>query len=575
MKGQEISPELKLAYLQILTDSVSYDQFYALHAVIDNNIVDAKDVIEQKFWQFTRSDQTLALEALLKFQSNLTLEYANGLIDTLDVNPDDYILSPDSGPDVLYEKVKICDILFQLNDFSKFAFVFELIERDSIKEITDVVIDPLIKIMQNVPAYSEVAKNILIDLVYNSNDLFTRSNALIALEKTIGIESLPILLQSFQSDSSDVNRFYILNEYLSKYSGYIDLSSILKERIYNEPAGSLRLRMAKILLYGPGGISNYNFVKNYINDESDEIIKDAITSEVEENVPRLFYEDSTLAVIIDSLISVTNQVHIINWLGDLTFSNELKNILTTAKTNLQNGDSLACRVQVKVFQDLVDNVYKDSLNSDSRFVTIEGWKFLYWNAQYILDRLPSPPVIVNADIEVIIPAMSLVNPGAFTMEVKGTGFTTNSIVYFNGNARATTFVSDSTLTAQILSTDVSTAGNYPVWVTEGTTNSDTLTYRVVSTLPQPVRPVLECVTNNGDGTYTAYFGYKNDNTVSVYIPAGSKNKFTPTPQDRGQTKVFLPGREYRVFTVNFNGSNLVWTLNGRTSTASSNSAPCN
>jgi len=280
-------------------------------------------------------------------------------------------------------------------------------------------------------------------------------------------------------------------------------------------------------------------------------------------------------VIIDSLISVTNQVHIINWLGDLTFSNELKNILTTAKTNLQNGDSLACRVQVKVFQDLVDNVYKDSLNSDSRFVTIEGWKFLYWNAQYILDRLPSPPVIVNADIEVIIPAMSLVNPGAFTMEVKGTGFTTNSIVYFNGNARATTFVSDSTLTAQILSTDVSTAGNYPVWVTEGTTNSDTLTYRVVSTLPQPVRPVLECVTNNGDGTYTAYFGYKNDNTVSVYIPAGSKNKFTPTPQDRGQTKVFLPGREYRVFTVNFNGSNLVWTLNGRTSTASSNSAPCN
>ncbi|MCO6448893.1 MAG: hypothetical protein J5I67_14765, partial [Ignavibacterium album] len=77
-----------------------------------------------------------------------------------------------------------------------------------------------------------------------------------------------------------------------------------------------------------------------------------------------------------------------NWLGDLNFSNELKNILTTAKTNLQNGDSLACRVQVKAFQDLVDNVYKDSLNTDQRFVTIEGWKFLYWNAQYILDRLP-------------------------------------------------------------------------------------------------------------------------------------------------------------------------------------------
>ncbi|MDT3695171.1 MAG: hypothetical protein ROY99_02190 [Ignavibacterium sp.] len=390
IRGQEINPILKQAYLEILSDSASYDQYYALIAVIDSNIIEAKDIIEQKFWQFARSQQSLALEALLKFKSNLTLEYAQRLMDSLDINPIDYALNSESGPDVIFEKVKICEIMFELNDFSKLDYVFELVNRDSIQEVSDIVIDPLIKIMQNVPSYSEQAKSKLIDLVYSSNDLFTRSNALIALEKSIGIESLPIILQSFQSDSSDVNRYYILNEFLSKYSENIDLSGILRERIYIEPAGSLRLRIAKILLYGPGGISNYNFVKNYINDESDEMIKDAITFEVEENLPRLFYEDSTLVVILDSLISVTNQVHIINWLGDLTFSNELKNILTTAKTNIQNGDSLACRVQVKAFQDLVDNVYKDSLNTDPRFVTIEGWKFLYWNAQYILDRLPKP-----------------------------------------------------------------------------------------------------------------------------------------------------------------------------------------
>ncbi|MFZ2863460.1 MAG: hypothetical protein WA440_01830 [Ignavibacteriaceae bacterium] len=390
IRGQEINPILKQAYLEILSDSASYDQYYALIAVIDSNIIEAKDIIEQKFWQFARSQQSLALEALLKFKSNLTLEYAQRLMDSLDINPIDYALNSESGPDVIFEKVKICEIMFELNDFSKLEYVFELVNRDSIQEVSDIVIDPLIKIMQNVPSYSEQAKSKLIDLVYSSNDLFTRSNALIALEKSIGIESLPIILQSFQSDSSDVNRYYILNEFLSKYSENIDLSDILRERIYTEQAGSLRLRIAKILLYGPGGISNYNFVKNYINDESDEMIKDAIAFEVEENLPRLFYEDSTLVVILDSLISVTNQVHIINWLGDLNFSNELKNILTTAKTNLQNGDSLACRVQVKAFQDLVDNVYKDSLNTDPRFVTIEGWKFLYWNAQYILDRLSKP-----------------------------------------------------------------------------------------------------------------------------------------------------------------------------------------
>src|SRR5262249_40905619 len=85
--------------------------------------------------------------------------------------------------------------------------------------------------------------------------------------------------------------------------------------------------------------------------------------------------------------------------------------------------------------------------------------------------------------------------------------------------------------------------------------------------------------NNGSGSYTARFGYSNLNTVSVTIPVGANNKFTPTPIDRGQTTVFLPGRQRFTFDVPFNGSNLVWSLKGpdnqnRTSTASSNSTPC-
>ena len=107
--------------------------------------------------------------------------------------------------------------------------------------------------------------------------------------------------------------------------------------------------------------------------------------------------DTTLSTnsLIDNLNDYVDSVLTYSWLGDITFSNDLKNILTTAKTILENGDSLACRVQVKAFRDLVDNVYKDSLNSDPRFVTIEGWKFLYWNAQYILDRLPEPQANPN------------------------------------------------------------------------------------------------------------------------------------------------------------------------------------
>ncbi len=91
-----------------------------------------------------------------------------------------------------------------------------------------------------------------------------------------------------------------------------------------------------------------------------------------------------------------------------------------------------------------------------------------------------------------------------------------------------------------------------------------------------ISPVLECVYDNGDGTYIAYFGYLNPNPYVVTIPVGSANKFTPNPQDRGQVTVFLTGRHNFVFEVPFDGSsgNQVWTLNGRTSTANSGSKKC-
>ncbi|MGH9568872.1 MAG: hypothetical protein ACRD4F_04500, partial [Candidatus Angelobacter sp.] len=94
-----------------------------------------------------------------------------------------------------------------------------------------------------------------------------------------------------------------------------------------------------------------------------------------------------------------------------------------------------------------------------------------------------------------------------------------------------------------------------------------------------VKPELECVVNNGNGSYTAQFGYENLNTGAVNIPVGSSNGFSPTPADRGQPTVFQPGRQRSAFSVTFDGSNLVWSLQGpdgiaRTSKASSSSSGC-
>ena len=86
-----------------------------------------------------------------------------------------------------------------------------------------------------------------------------------------------------------------------------------------------------------------------------------------------------------------------------------------------------------------------------------------------------------------------------------------------------------------------------------------------------ISPVLERITNNGNGTWTALWGWNNRNTVPVTIPIGINNRFSPAPQARGQPAVFLPGRHYGQFSTVITSS-LVWALKwpdgaGRTATA--------
>ena len=93
-----------------------------------------------------------------------------------------------------------------------------------------------------------------------------------------------------------------------------------------------------------------------------------------------------------------------------------------------------------------------------------------------------------------------------------------------------------------------------------------------------VRPILECVADNGDGSYTAFFGYRNHNDTAVDIPVGPRNKFTPSPEDRGQPTRFHPGRTPHYpnvsFGVVFDGSEIEWHLDGQKRKAKATSHAC-
>ncbi|QKK00086.1 MAG: hypothetical protein HND40_11145 [Ignavibacteriota bacterium] len=83
------------------------------------------------------------------------------------------------------------------------------------------------------------------------------------------------------------------------------------------------------------------------------------------------------------------------------------------------------------------------------------------------------------DLTSLNPSSAIVNSSGFILTVNGKGFDTVSTVYFNGQPRATTFVSDSVITAEILSSDVTAVGSFPVWVTDRYSISDTLQFSVM------------------------------------------------------------------------------------------------
>jgi hypothetical protein len=122
---------------------------------------------------------------------------------------------------------------------------------------------------------------------------------------------------------------------------------------------------------------------------------------IDEFVPLNFQESQISINKIDSLKNLKDSVISYNWLSDQSFVNELDSNLSSARSYIVAGDSNNCARQIKLFQQKVDEEYRDSLDGDNKFVTIEGWKFLYYNAQYILDRLPVPPPQYNLNINTI------------------------------------------------------------------------------------------------------------------------------------------------------------------------------
>jgi hypothetical protein len=102
---------------------------------------------------------------------------------------------------------------------------------------------------------------------------------------------------------------------------------------------------------------------------------------------------ASVSEMVDALGSFIPQCASLDWLGDQSFVTQLGQFVDQAKLSLvTTTDSLQCAQKIKQLQQVLDREYQDSSNATQAFVTVEGWRFLHYNAQYVLDRLPSTPV---------------------------------------------------------------------------------------------------------------------------------------------------------------------------------------
>ena len=136
--------------------------------------------------------------------------------------------------------------------------------------------------------------------------------------------------------------------------------------------------------------------------------------------------------------------------------------------NMVNGEikktiQLPSDGEVMCFENYPNNVY---YVKDIELPTRQVW------------NLDMDSIFNEIDLESLDPDTVDINSPTLALTIKGIGFDSVSTVYFNGQERLTTFVSDSVLIAEILASDLSVAGSYPVWVTDTWGVSDTLQFVV-------------------------------------------------------------------------------------------------
>ncbi|MCB0732479.1 MAG: hypothetical protein KDC88_15760, partial [Ignavibacteriae bacterium] len=333
--------------------------------------------------KISSDDITLQIEylkALKSINSLYTYNLTSAYLDSIDTSPQIYT------PAFLLEyKVRAIEILFSYNDYSYANLVFELLNRDKPK-LNTTAFYLLDEIAEYSPTYEQNAKNELSLIVENNSLDLYRSRALTMLFKLYGDEVYDDAILMAEQDLEATNRRIALTKIIIPLKK-ANLKTFLQTRLLNEVEETIRFTIAEKFIYLFRSPHDYYFLSEYADQESSDKNKRLVGAMLEFDFKILPDTIFSINTMIDTLLSYSNQCFSNDWLRDANFRDSLLTNLNNANNFLAVSDSVNCSNKLQAFQTSVNQVYQDSAGYYPKYVSDEGYKFLFHYAQYIIDRL--------------------------------------------------------------------------------------------------------------------------------------------------------------------------------------------
>jgi len=379
---------INVIYSQTITEERKQYLISQITNTTDQNIVfeiekykvqEAIPKLEAFFWLQEPTIRYNFLTTLKEIGSTNVTSFANPFLDSLLTG-----FCPECRRSEVFYTF---EILFELNDFTRINTFFNLL--DSTEDYRDAYAG--LMVLAGTSTYKERAREYLLQAMFSSNDNNnSRGYAFSSYEKAFGADEIMKIHERIIKNIKSNILSYFVFYYVLKYDAP-DMLSLLKERLAVDTSVTCRYIISRAIILKYHNPVNIDFLKQTTNN--DPLLKKEFESWFQEQEPIVINKDINAIQLTDSLIIYHTQCKSLNWLGDAIFSSQLQTLLNEARTKLNSGDSLGAAISVKQYQAIINTAYADSLNNNTKFVTADGYKFLYYYPQYILERLPSLPTV--------------------------------------------------------------------------------------------------------------------------------------------------------------------------------------